>query len=90
MLKFSVAADKTPGAPLLEVIALVKLAFFFCKRLPQESEKITVCSYYPDRQQACELTAADTKENSNHLHCVKKNKKKGRLLGCTDHFESLI
>lgn len=27
-LKFSVAAHKTPGAPMLEVIALVKLAFF--------------------------------------------------------------
>lgn len=29
MLKFSVAADKTPEAPMLEVIALVKLVFFF-------------------------------------------------------------
>lgn len=28
MLKFSVAADKTPGAPLLEVIALVKFAIW--------------------------------------------------------------
>lgn len=52
MLKFSVAADKTPEAPMLEVIALVKLVFFFFyKMLPQESEKITVCLHYPDCQQ---------------------------------------
>lgn len=50
-LKFLVAADKTPGAPMLEVIALVEFAFFFCKTLPQESEKITVCSHYPGCQQ---------------------------------------
>lgn len=50
MLKCLVAAVKTPGAPMLKVIALVKSALF-CKMLPQESEKITVCSHYPGCQQ---------------------------------------
>lgn len=61
---------------MLEVIALVKFAFFL-QNVPTgewKDHSMFTLSGLPAAFQARELTAADTKENSNHLHCVKKKK----------------
>lgn len=79
---------------MLEVIALVKFAFFFLQNAPTgewKDHSMFTLSGLPAAFQACELTAADTKRNSNNPHCVKKKKEKEKgLLGSTGHFESLI
>lgn len=71
--------------------SLLWLSLLFLQNAPTgewKDHSMFTLSGLPAAFQACELTVANTKENSNQPHCVKKKKK--RVLGNTDHFESLI
>lgn len=82
-LEFSVAKDETPGAPMLGVIALVKI-FFFLQNAPKgkwEDHSMFTLSWLPAAFQACELLVANTREfESSTLY------KKG-CLGRTDQLK---